>query len=531
MTGLASSTSTGGAASSLWVAKCVHKSYVFPNATLVSVDALPSGSVIQLPYGPDLCANAGVTATATSDLCRVVVNITDTPGSSIRIDAWLPADWNGRFLATGNGGIGGCIDYSGLQTGAQLGFATLGTNAGHDGEVGFDFFLNQPAVINDFGYRAIHVEAEFGKQLIQHFYGRAPATSYYHGCSTGGRQGLQNAQLYPADFDGVLAGAPGIDWLHIVASKGILARRIGWPDLTSSAYVRPEQWRAIVAHQIALFDPLDGLADGIIDDPARFRYDPALAACGGTALNSSLCLEPDQVAAVRAAYEPLTDGSGAIVYPGFSVGADTSVFSANQLNGTARLSYRVLDDFWRGAVYNDSTWDSLNFTVDDMDFAIHLNPGGVGFRETDFSATHARGVKIMSYHGQADQTITPALSAEYFTKVQASTGLDATAMADFYRLFFVPGMGHCSGGIGATDIGQKYPLDPTRVDADNNVLLALVDWVEKGKAPDMIFGARYASGNVLQPILASRKHCPYPQRSKWNGVTNSNLSTSWDCVF
>ena len=154
--------------------------------------------------------------------------------------------------------------------------------------------------------------------------------------------GLQNAQLYPEDFDGILAGAPGIDWLHIVASKGILARRIGWPDLDSSAYVRPEQWKAIVAKQIEMFDPLDGVTDGIIDNPAAHSFDPATMACGTNVLNSSLCLKPQQVASVRAAYEPLANSEGRIVYPGFNLGADTSVFSANQINGTAQLSYTVL---------------------------------------------------------------------------------------------------------------------------------------------------------------------------------------------
>jgi feruloyl esterase len=323
--------------------ECTAASFVFANTTVVSVERLSKGRIIPLPNTVSSCGGPGLTANATNDICRVVVNVSSAPGSSIRFDAWLPDTWNGRFLATGNGGIGGCIDYNGLQIGAQLGFATLGTNAGHDGESGYDFFLNKPAVIDDFGHRAIHVEAQFGKELIERDYGVTPNKSYYQGCSTGGRQGLQTAYLYPEDFDGILAGAPGIDWLHIVASKGILARRIGWPYINSSAYVRPEQWRAIVAKQIELFDPLDGVTDGIIDDPTRYRFDPALLACGNGALNSSVCLKPEQIQSVRAAYDPLIDGKGQVVYPGFDVGADTSVFSANQVDGKAELAYRVLD--------------------------------------------------------------------------------------------------------------------------------------------------------------------------------------------
>ncbi|KAJ1334927.1 feruloyl esterase [Microdochium nivale] len=512
------------------VQRCAAESLTFADVTLVSVESLAKGTIITLPYSKDLCPTYGFTATATSDICRVVFNVTRVPGSSIRMDAWLPADWNGRFLATGGGGIGGCIDYSGLQIGAGLGFATLGTNGGHDGESGHDFFLDQPAVIDDFGYRAIHVEADVGKKLIERYYGQAPSSSYYHGCSTGGRQGLQNAQLFPQDFEGVLVGAPAVDWLHIVASKGILARRIGWPDLGSRAYVRPEQWKAIVAHQIALFDAADGVIDGIIDDPTQFRYDPTLAACGGTAFNNSVCLEPEQVESVRAAYEPIANGRGEIVYPGFGLGADTSVFSANQVNGTAQLTYRVLDDFWKGAVYNDSDWNSLDFTLEDMDFAVKLNPGGVGFRETDYTKAHARGVKILAYHGHIDQTITSELATQWFAKVQASTGLRVDAMLDFYRLFLVPGMAHCAGGPGATNIGQRHPLDPSKMDAEHNVLLALVDWVEKGRAPDSIVGTKYTGDDVTQPVVAERKHCPYPQRSRWTGAADPSLSTSWECI-
>lgn len=262
----------------------------------------------------------------------------------MRIEAWLPdaEAWNGRLLATGTGGEGGCIDYATVQNGAQLGFASFGTNAGHDGSEGYEFFLGKPEVINDFGYRAVHVEAQVGKEVVEQYYGRKPEKSYYQGCSTGGRQGLQSAQLYPGDFDGIIAGAPGINWLRIVASKGILARRIGWPYIHSAAYVRPEQWAAIVEKQVEDFDPLDGVVDGIIDDPTLYSFDPEILACGTGLLNDSLCLSAAQVQSVRAAYLPIADSTGQIVYPAFGLGADTSVFSDNQVDGKPELAYTIL---------------------------------------------------------------------------------------------------------------------------------------------------------------------------------------------
>ena len=322
--------------------KCSADSIQLPEVSIDHVEHLPSGRNIPLPDTVNSCGGASYSANTTSDLCRVVMNIPTTNTSSIRVEAWLPDNWNGRFLATGGGGIGGCIDYDTMQNGAQLGFAAFGTNAGHDGDEGFDFFLNQPEVINDFGHRAIHVEAETGKKLVQSYYGSSDFKSYYQGCSTGGRQGFQTAQMYPEDFDGVLLGAPANDWLHIVASKPILAGRIGWPNFNSSAYVRPEQWPAIVEKQIEMFDALDGVKDGIIDNPSDYSFDPQVLACGTGTLNNSLCLTPDQVLSVKAAYEPLTGTKGRIVYPPFELGANTDVFSENQLNGT-ELQYRVLD--------------------------------------------------------------------------------------------------------------------------------------------------------------------------------------------
>ena len=322
---------------------CKVASLSIPGVTIDLVEHHEQGTTVTLPDVVQSCGGPDLNVTITNNLCRVVMQVPTSNSSSIRVEAWLPDHWNERFLATGNGGIGGCIDYDTIQNGAQLGFASFGTNAGHDGETGHDFFLNQPEVINDFGHRAIHIEAEVGKKVVSKYYNNEDFTSYYQGCSTGGRQGFQTAQMFPEDFDGILLGAPAVDWLHIVASKGILARRIGWPDLDASEYVRPEQWAAIVEKQVEMFDALDGVEDGMIDNPSDFQFDPELLACGTGALDEDLCLTPEQVLSVQRAYQPLIDSKGDIVYPGFDLGANTNVFSANQVNGTAELVYRVLD--------------------------------------------------------------------------------------------------------------------------------------------------------------------------------------------
>ncbi|KAK3670907.1 hypothetical protein LTR78_009185 [Recurvomyces mirabilis] len=340
--------------------------------------------------------------------------------------------------------------------------------------------------------------------------------------------------LYPNDFDGMLAGSPGIDWLHIVSSKGILTHRIGWPYINSSRYVHAAQWAAITEQQIQLFDSLDGVTDGIIDDPTMFRFDPEILACGAGILNASVCLNPDQVNAVHSAYEPIADTAGQIVYLSFELGSNTGVYRANinATSGQPQLGYTILQDFWRGAIYNDSSWTRLNFNETDMDYAIKLNPGKVNTGETDLSAYRVKGGKVIAYHGRNDETVTSALSARYFTRVQQSLNASIEDMHDFYRLFCIPGMHHCSTGPGAWDIGQVYPLDTRRNDTEHNVLLSLVEWVENERAPDFMIGTKYSGDKVGTTgiVQAERRHCVYPAVSKWNCRGNTTLKDSWDCL-
>lgn len=323
------------------------KNLQIANTTVLASSYLTNGSTFHIAQVPS-CGGNNTAYKVTNNVCRLSLSVATSSTSAVTLEAWLPdpSVYTGRFMATGTGGEGGCIDFTNIQYGAQLNFATFGMNAGHDGQTGFDFFLHHPEVINDFGYRSMHVEAVIGKAVTKAYYGKDARYSYYNGCSTGGRQGFGNAQNYPDDFDGMLLGSPGIDWLHIVSSKGILAHRIGWPNLNSFAYVRQEQWPAIVAAIVAMLDPLDGVTDGIIDEPTHLRFDPAVLACGTGVLNASLCLTPPQIQSVRGAYEPIADTAGVIVYPSFELGSDTSVFSVNQVNGVPQMSYTILQVRW-----------------------------------------------------------------------------------------------------------------------------------------------------------------------------------------
>ncbi|KAF4892795.1 putative feruloyl esterase B-2 [Colletotrichum fructicola] len=509
---------------------CTATTFTLPNTTLISASLHPANTTLLIPQVPS-CGGASFNVTTPISICRVVLDVATSPSSAVRVEGWLPPPeaWNSRLLASGTGGIGGCVDYPVLQSGCLLGFATFGTNAGHDGAAGWDFFLNKPETIRDFGTRGVHVEVETARRVVGAYYRREEKARYYQGCSTGGRQGLQEAALFPDDFDGVLVGAPGVDWLHIVASKGILATRIGWPDIGSEGYVRNEVWEEIVRRQVEMFDAADGVEDGIVDEPLRHVFDPAVMACKEGEEEREVCLGPEQVESVRRAYEPIRDSEGRVVYPAFGLGADTGVFSDN-VDGRAELVHTILQDFWRGAVYNDSSWTPHAFNESQMDFAVALNPGGINADFRNLTAFRARGGKILQYHGRADQTVTPALSSEFFEGVKRVVGLTQAEMDGFYRLFFIPGMRHCSGGRGAWDIGQTYPLDGRRLDPRGNALLALVEWVEGGRAAEEVVGAMYGGEDNCE-VLAERKYCSYPYESRWDGVQNSNLSTAWNCVL
>ncbi|KAL8418484.1 hypothetical protein RB594_001901 [Gaeumannomyces avenae] len=523
-----------------------------PNVSFVSSTHYSNGGNITLDGVVQSCAWGGGVeirwTEATSDLCRIVVNVTTSPTSEVLVEAWLPDTWTGRFLATGTGGLGGCVDYYALQNGVSSGFATLGTNAGHNGSAGSDFFLNQPETINDFGHRAIHVEAEVGKELLAQYYGSAPRHSYYAGCSTGGRQGFMNALMYPSDFDGVVAGAAAVSWLNIVASKAVLAQRLGWPNLSDERYVPPSSWRAIEAAMVEHLDPLDGVTDGVIDNPHAQSFNFSLLQCGpDSLLDQNTCLTGAQAAAVAHVYEPVVSpASGLEVLPGFDLGANTNVFSANQSPrpGAAGLAYRVLDDYWRGAVYNTSAWDSRDFNLTQMDFAAHVNPGRVNFGggpyegSHDLSAYKARGGRLLAYHGRMDETVTSAIATRTFDGVADATGSSAEEMLDFYRLFAIPGHSHCTGGTGAWAMGQptakqgylSFAGTGRFADAEHSILMAMVRWVEDGVAPAWLVGTKFAGNDLANgKVLAQRKHCAWPALSRWDGIGDSNKAESWRC--
>ncbi|KAJ7062995.1 tannase and feruloyl esterase [Mycena belliarum] len=453
-------------------AKCLalKSSLALQNTTILDVSYLKADSTLKLQGACVPKAHVG------ASLCRVQF-VTDTSEtSSVRAEAWLPDEWYGRFLGVGNGGLGGCIAYRDLEYGSALHFATVASNNGHDGGTGIHF-LNNPEVLNDFAYRSIHVEAVIGKQIVAKYYGQPPSKSYYVGCSTGGRQGTQTALKYPEDFDGILAGAPATDFNHLLHWTGMLARHVG--GLNGPPIISPEMWKAIAQEVLNQCDGLDGVRDGIITEPDACDFRPEALMC--TAEENGKCLTRPQVEALRKIYSPIYS-AGELIYPRFDPGAD-------------------------GAFIGGPT---LQFTKDWLQYAEMadaVNPGGIATFDGDLSAFRDRGGKFLTYHGRVDPAIASGNAKRVYNLVARTLG--PASLDAFYRLFLVPGMDHCVGGPGAASFGQLGGTNAVNA-STHNILLALVDWVEGGVAPDTVTGTA--------PDGATRVHCRYPQRSVWDGA-------------
>ncbi|KAF9873087.1 tannase and feruloyl esterase [Colletotrichum karsti] len=483
-----------------------------PDSTIHETTFISAGTNISLPDNHPSCAIPYQVSDV--NICRVVFLTTTGPTSNISLEAWLPLEWSGRFLGTGNGGMNGCIKYGDLNYGATHQFATIGTNNGHDGISGAPF-LNNPGVIEDYVYRAVHLEAELGKAIAEEFYGKKHTKSYYLGCSTGGRQGFKEAQTFPEDFDGIVAGAPAFDLISLMYWTGQLFIKTGSNE--TSRFLTPAQWELVNADILKQCDGLDGLEDGILEDPSLCQYRPEGLICSE---GQTDCLTGEQAATVRAIFSPVYGLDGQFIYPRLQPGSNAT---ERLLNGQP---HQYPSDWWRYVVYNDTEWDPATLGPQDYAVASKQNPWNVATWEGDLSAAKERGVKILHYHGLQDNAISSDNSERYYDYVSRTMSLSSTELDEFYRYFRISGMAHCRGGTGASMIGGN-PESFASYHSDANVLAAIVRWVEEGVAPDYILGSRLtASGEVdLQ-----RKHCKYPARNVFTGKGDPANADSWQCV-
>jgi Tannase and feruloyl esterase len=490
-------------------------SLTMSDTTITRAETMAAGS-FKPPYGPTLSALPA--------FCRVTGVLHPTPDSHILFEVWLPEKqaakgkegWNQRLLDVGNGGFAGSIYYEEMAGNLRKGYATAGTDAGHQADAeDASWAYRHPEKIKDFGYRALHLTTERAKAIVAVFYETAPKKVYFDACSDGGREALMEAQRYPEDYDGILAGAPANDWTHLLTS----ALDVGHALVADpSAYISSLKLPAITAAVLAACDAQDGLKDGIVNDPRACHFDPESLLCkSGDELT---CLTEPQVGALRKLYTGGKDSEGRPIFPGLMPG-DESSWKAWVI-GNAPSESNYVQNFFRYMVYDDPTWSGLTANVDaSLRVANEKMAEPLNATDPDLSRFTARGGKLILYHGWNDPAISPLNTIAYYDSVVAKLG-PAQAESSV-RLYMVPGMAHCAGGPGPSAFGQLGI--PTAKGA--GALSLLEDWVETGKAPTELVATKYSADKKVQ---MTRPLCPYPQLAKYAGRGDPEDSASFSCV-
>ena len=441
-----------------------------------------------------------------TSFCRV----TGTIAPAIKFQVWLPLQvhWNGKLQGVGNGGVAGSIAEGSLSAALTRGYAAVSSNLGHDGSpIDFSFAIGHPELVADWGHRATHMMTVAAKAIVSAYYGAPPALSYFTGCSGGGRQGLMEAQRYPADYDGIVAGDPTADFTHLTLGGRLWEAVATLKD--PARYIPAAKIPVIAAATVAACDGLDGVKDGVIDDPRHCSFDPATIQC--KIGDADDCLTAPQVVALKAIYAGATNSKGERIFPGYMPGGELGPMGwAAYVSGTApkkASQFLYGDAFARGMVMENLNYDSLTFDYDrDMPVAVTKLSKMIDATSPDLSAFKGRDGKLIQYHGWSDPGVSPRSSVDYYTRVAQRLG----DPSNFYRLFMVPGMQHCVGGPG-----------PDHFDA----LAALEQWVEHGKAPDRIVASHMTGATIDR----SRPLCPYPQVAHWTGSGSTDRAENFAC--
>lgn len=464
--------------------------------------------------------------------CRVELQLTPSDDSDIRAEVWMPLEnWNGRFQGIGNGGFAGSIETMSLMVALQRGYAAASTDTGHDagGEDG-EWAYRHPEKVRDYGYRAVHEMTVKAKAVTTAFYGKAPEYSYFGSCSNGGRAGLIEAQRYPDDYDGILAGAPALHPSNTIPAWAWLQQQM---ERTRGARLSKRKLETIAAAVVEACDTKDGVADGVLEDPRSCHFDPHSLLC--KAGDADDCLTAPQVQTLKNIYAGPTGDAGDPGYePGGEVGdfGDWSEwFSGSWFRKSLEHIYAI--EFYRYLVHDNPDWtlDDFEFERDRRDFERVLGPV-LDATDPDLSAFQARGGKLILYHGWNDPALQPRLTIDYYERVQQTLGAEKTD--DSVRLYMVPGLQHCAGGPGPNIIGQLPPGGDA--DPGHHMAAALEAWVEKGAAPGPMIATKY--DHDIRPLLAPEKStvirtrtlCPYPQVARWTGKGSTDDAANFVCT-
>jgi hypothetical protein len=512
--------------------KCANlrNTFSMPNTTITSAQTVPAGT-----FNP---VNPGAGAAPVSGLpsfCRVIGTLTPTSDSQIGIEVWMPTTgWNGKLQSIGNHNLGGVIYYGDMGRELIRNYAVASSDTGHMGNEA-KWGAGHPEKVADFGWRAVHQSTLTAKALIAAFYSANPRYSYFNGCSMGGREALQEAQRFPDDYDGIISGSAMNNWTrshlaHIWAAQVLLQ-----DGVDGAHYIPPSKNELILNAVLAQCRPGDSQAstDGFLRNPSRCDWNPKTLVCKA-GQDPNTCITAAQAESLEKLFTPLRNPrTKEEIYP-----ASTLTSALPNANGlTAGPAAKYLQ--W--IVFNKPDWkySMLNF---DSDVALADSSDAEGPQvnaiDPNLSGFQKRHGKLISYHGWVDSGFTPVFNVQYYERVVQSTGRDvhgnndAAALKetqDFYRLFVVPGMGHCTGGPGPNAFGGlAQPAVP--MDSQHDILSALEEWVEHGVAPAQLIATKYVKDDPKQGIAMQRPVCPYPQEAEYKGHGSTTDAGSFACV-
>jgi feruloyl esterase len=428
--------------------------------------------------------------------CRLTATMKPTSDSDIKLEVWLPVSgWNHKYQAVGNGAWAGSIVYADLAKALRQGYATSSTDTGHTGGNG-QFALGHPEKIADFGWRSEHEMTLKSKAVINAFYGEAPKLSYWVSCSSGGKQGLKEAQRFPNDYDAVVAGAPVVNW----TGRAVAALWAGQAALKDAAStIPPAKYPLLHKAAVEACDAMDGVKDGIIGEPARCKFDPKVLECKDA--EGPACLTSAQVEAARKIYNPPTNPAIARYEPGSELGWRTIAGGPDPFGAAV--------DHFKYVVFKDPQWDWRTFNfASDIALTNKIDDGTINALDPDLSAFTGHGGKVLMYQGYTDTNVPPGLAVAYYESVAQKMGPAKTA--DAVRLYMAPGMNHCGGGEGPNNF---------------DMLGAMEQWVENKKAPDAIVASHSSDGKVDR----TRPLCPYPQVAKYKGTGSIDEAANFTC--
>jgi feruloyl esterase len=477
------------------------------------------------------------TTKAPVDLCRASVTIKPSPDSDIKFEVWIPTDgsWNGNYEQIGNGGYAGSIWMGYIANAVSRGYAAAATDLGTSGPPrGAADFLGHPDIQIDFAFRANKVTTDNSKAIIEKLTGRRPRYSYFSGCSDGGREGLMEAQRYPADFDGVIVGSPSNDLVGLLGASFLWnmqalldgPRTDGIPD----AYIPANKLALLSKAALSQCAGKDGGAstDPFLNDPSACYFNPTVTACepGDDPLR---CLTLAQVGAAEKIYRGPHNSKGELLFPGYEPGNESDwVNWPKWLVGTSWTSLGLQDSltaaFWCDETLRVAKCRFLRINLG-LENAIETLGPIVNATNPNLEPFRRHGGKLIQYAGWADSAVAPQNGLNYYRKVTRVMG----DVHDFYRVFMAPGMAHCYGGAGPNSFGNGTSNGPV-IDADHDLLKALERWRERGIAPDKIVATKYSNDDPAQIITLQRPLCPYPQIAAYNGRGNTSEASSFECV-